>query len=64
MKVGDLVDSIENSILAKFQQPMSRIYCGVGVKKSQKIAFFGMLLPLKITITFVLYKLHAHMGLV
>jgi hypothetical protein len=34
MKVGELVDSIEDSILEKFQHPMSCSFCGAGVQKS------------------------------
>jgi hypothetical protein len=43
MKVGELADSIEKRILAKFQHPMSCSFCGTGVQ-ILKIALFGMLL--------------------
>jgi hypothetical protein len=33
MKVGELADSMENSILAKFQHPMSFSFAGAGVQK-------------------------------
>jgi hypothetical protein len=32
--IGELLDSIENSILAKFQHLMSCSFCGAGVSKS------------------------------
>jgi hypothetical protein len=61
MKVGELVDSVENSILQHF----STLYCAVSVVqgcKNHKHCIFGMLPPLKIIITFVLYKLQISYG--
>jgi hypothetical protein len=34
MKVGELVDSIENNILGKLQCSLSCSFCGAGVQKS------------------------------
>jgi hypothetical protein len=53
VSAGDLVHSREQSILAKFQYPMSCRFCGI---------VSGKLSPLKIIITFVLYKLHSSYG--
>jgi hypothetical protein len=34
IKVGELVDTIENSLLAKFQHCISCSFCGAGMRKS------------------------------
>jgi hypothetical protein len=60
MKVGELVDSIENNIPAKnFTTLCPAVFVVQGCKNHKKISFFGMPPPLKIIITFVPYKLQS-----
>jgi hypothetical protein len=47
-KIGGLVDSTKNSILAKFQNHRICSFYTEQVQKSYEIAFFGMVSPLKI----------------
>jgi hypothetical protein len=41
MKVGELVVCKENSILAKFQHPMTCSFCGATVKNPKKLHFLA-----------------------
>jgi hypothetical protein len=57
IKVGEFVESIDNSILAKFQNIIACSFFGPRDRNHKKVESFDTLSQLKLIITFVLYML-------